>query len=112
MAHSLFLRTASGANQIKKLIAAVAESVLGDGAPPPELLEVNLCDRFGWTFDELDTQDMTRVLPAVGAANTRDALQRILSAMDSGWKMKPSKEDWLIYDQAITLREEWKKQNS
>ena len=55
---------------------------------------------------------MTRVLPAVGAANTRDALQRILSAMDSGWKIKPSKDDWLIYDQAITLRAEWKKQNS
>ena len=55
---------------------------------------------------------MTRVLPAVGAANTRDALQRILQAMDSGWKIKPPKEDWLIYDQAITLREEWKKRNS
>lgn len=36
-----------------------------------------LCERFGWTWDELDEQDMTRIFPAVAAANIRDALARV-----------------------------------
>lgn len=37
-------------------------------------MEVALCERFGWTWQELDEQDEARVMAAVGAANVRDAL--------------------------------------
>ena len=42
-----------------------------------------LCERFGWTFSALDEEDMTRVYPAVGAANMRAALQRVQQWADA-----------------------------
>ena len=36
-----------------------------------------LAERFGWTWQELDEQDMSEVLPAVSAANIHAAVKRI-----------------------------------
>jgi hypothetical protein len=45
------------------------------------VIDILLCDRFGWTLTELDEQDEARLLPAIGAANIGDALRRVL-----GWR--------------------------
>lgn len=36
-----------------------------------------LAERFGWTWDELDEQDMSRVIPAVAASNIHAAVRRV-----------------------------------
>ena len=61
------------------------------------MIDVILCDRFGWTLTELDEQDMSRVLPAVSAANIHAALARVVgwrNAAGNGRKMPlPSEQD-------------------
>jgi len=52
----------------------------------------------GWTLDELDNQDMTRVLPVLIAANTRDALRRVFQFLETQGKYKPSESDWEIWN--------------
>lgn len=69
---------------------------------------MTLCERFGWTWSELDEQDMTRVLPAVTAANIRDSLQRVRGWADSAAAGRhpahPSESDmraWRISQEAL-----------
>lgn len=57
----------------------------GRGGAPQELIDVSLCERFGWTWQELDEQDEARVLPAVGAANVYAALGRV-----NAWMVRAS----------------------
>jgi hypothetical protein len=61
-------------------------------------VDVALCERFGWTWDELDAQDESRVLPAVSAANIAAAAGRIstwLAAAGQGSKVaQPPAADW------------------
>ena len=59
------------------------------------MIDVILCDRFGWTLTELDEQDMSRVLPAVSAANIHAALARVRGwgqAAGRGQKVAPPSE--------------------
>ena len=44
---------------------------------PSEIVDVSLAERFGWTWAELDEQDMSQVLPAVSASNIHAALRRV-----------------------------------
>jgi hypothetical protein len=68
---------------------------------PDEIVDVSLCERFGWTWTELDEQDMSRVLPAVGAANIGAACTRIthwLTAAGAGKKgAEPTPHDWQLW---------------
>jgi len=58
---------------------------------------VDICERFGWTLDEFDRQDMARVMPALAAQNTRRALQRTNQFLESLGRIKPSENDMAIY---------------
>ena len=60
-------------------------------------MDVGLCERFGWTFTELDEQDMARVLPAVGASNVAAALRNVNAYLDSNGRMKPTAHDMTMY---------------
>ena len=42
-------------------MTAVLNSVYENGTPPQELIDINLCEKFGWTFDELDRADPQRL---------------------------------------------------
>jgi hypothetical protein len=62
---------------------------------------VALCERFGWTWTELDEQDDSRVLPAVTAANLSAAAARIpawLNSAGQGAKAaQPPASDWAAW---------------
>lgn len=66
-----------------KLLAAIGDYADGTGPAPEELVDVTLMERFHWTLDELDEADMSRVLPAVAAANIYSALARVMPAMNA-----------------------------
>lgn len=69
---------------------------------------MSLCERFGWTWTELDEQDDARVLPAVAAANVNAALGRVkgwLEAAGAGGKVgRPSEGDWKMWKAAQDAR--------
>ena len=69
------------AQRTKKLLIAVARAVQGDGDLPDEIIDLHLCERFGWTLEELDGQDEARILPALRAENVRRAMARTASAI-------------------------------
>lgn len=66
---------------------------------------MSLCERFGWTWQELDEQDEAQVLPSVAAANVYAALGRVRgwmeqSAMPGSRAAKPSEADWKMWKSA------------
>lgn len=91
----------------KRLVADVTRNVLEDGARPLELIEVELCERFGWTLTELDEQDATRVLPGVYAGNIHGALKRVVRYTETQGRAAPSENDWKIYQFARETRAEY-----
>jgi len=62
---------------------------------------VTLMERFGWTIQELDEQDMARLVPAVSVSNIASALSRVVRWMEmagQGVKAgKPSESDLRIW---------------
>lgn len=78
-----------------KLVGAVFRVVSEGGAWPGKLTDIDLCERFGWTLDELDTQDESRVMPGLRLANIRAAIQRVRKAIDGGGL--PSGDDLEVY---------------
>lgn len=58
-----------------------------------ELFEWDLIKETGWTFDELDRQDMQRVLPALRLAQLRDSAVRVLAYLETLGEYKPGPED-------------------
>lgn len=76
---------------------------------PQELVDVSLCERFGWTWTELGEQDEAQVLPAVAAANVSAALGRVkawLNAAGAGAKVgAPGEADWKMWKAA---QDAWK----
>src|SRR3990167_11161822 len=93
----LCVLAARSAHASKKLIAAVGRYVLDGGDYPDELRDLDICERFGWTLDELDRQDMSRVIPAIAAQNTRRALQRNNLFLESVGKIMPNEGDLSVY---------------
>lgn len=68
-------------------------------------MEGDLCERFHWTFTELDSQAEERVIPAVFLMNIRDSLRRINAFLESHGRIKPSDRDFELYDYARKLAE-------
>ena len=68
-------------------------------------MDVSLCERFGWTFTELDEQDMARVLPAVGASNVAAALRNVNAYLDSNGRYKLNAQDFTLYDIAVKAKD-------
>ena len=84
------------------------------------MLEWDIVHETGWTFEELDRQDSTRVIPALRAANIRAALYRVLSVMNAtpqqitafaegGLPIDPA--DMKIWGETMQIRDEIKRQN-
>lgn len=73
---------------------------------------MSLCERFGWTWAELDEQDEAQVLPSVAAANVHAALGRVkgwLAAAGAGAKAaKPVEADWKMWKAAQDARKQAK----
>ena len=62
---------------------------------------MQLCERFGWTLEELDEQDMARVLSGIAGEHVRRALLRVRDAIDR-FKL-PNQEDFELYSQVEAL---------
>ena len=73
---------------------------------------MSLCERFGWTWAELDEQDESRVLPSVAAANVSGAIHRVkvwLEAAGAGGKgARPAEGDWKMWKAAQDARKQVK----
>ena len=74
-------------------------------------MEIDLWERFGWTPDELDTQDESRILPAVQAANLRQRLSNVIAFLESGGRVKPSEKDLELWKWAGETAEKLKRDN-
>lgn len=77
----------------------------GDGPLPAELLEVDLCEKFGWTLDELDGQDESRVLPGVRAAVLRSRLENVRAFLETQGRMKATDRDLEVWKWAHEVAE-------
>ncbi len=64
-------------------MAAIGDYADGVGPAPEELVDDFLAQRYGWTFSQLDDEDMSRVLPAVAASNIYAAYSRVMPALDA-----------------------------
>lgn len=88
-----------------KLLAAVGDYADGIGPAPVEIVDVTLAERFGWTWTELNEQDMSQVLPAVAASNIYAALKRVTSGLEraalGNAAALPSEDDLRIW-RAVT----------
>ena len=67
------------------------------GPPPAELVEAQLCERFGWTPTELDEQDEGRISRMVILLNMDRAYQHVLSAVRSHRLDVLSEAHWKVY---------------
>jgi len=62
------------------------------------VLDLTLCERFGWTLAELYEQDEAVLLPALAAINIREAVKHCyVDFLGSQGKYKPSDNDWKLY---------------
>ena len=68
-----------------------------NGALPDELQELDIARSLGWTLTQLDGEDMSRVLPGLGLANTRDALSRVKAYLHTHGRVKPTENDLAIW---------------
>ena len=73
----------------------------GEGGLPPETTEADICERFGWTFTQLDDEDQDRVYTAVSLANVRDCVNRIKQWLGSGGKTGIDNRDLEIYGKLV-----------
>jgi len=69
----------------------------GEGGLPAEITETDICERFGWTFTELDNEDQDRVYTAVALANIRDCVSRIKQWLSSSGKSHIDERDLEIW---------------
>lgn len=74
---------------------------LEGGPQPDELVDVAIAERFGWTFDQLDEQDLTRLMPDLYADSIAASLGRVNAFLDSVGKLQPTTRDWVNYKVAI-----------
>ena len=77
----------------------------GEGGIPEELSETQLCERFGWTFTQLDAEDEPRVREGVALSNIRAALGRVQAFLETQGAFHPSESDWEIWGWAERIRD-------
>ena len=73
----------------------------GGGELPDEVVELHLCERFGWTLAEIDEQDTARILPALRAENVRRALARTAASIYA--HQMPDAQDFEIWSEMDKL---------
>ena len=73
---------------------------------PVEATEGYICERFGWTFSQLDEEDIDRVYTSTSLMNIRGALDRIRAWLDSVGKIGISKQDLETYKMVLDAERE------
>jgi len=81
----------------KSRIKEAALYVTGLGPPPDDIIEVQLAERFGWTFSDLAEEDASLVLPAVAASNMVAAYRRVMQALKVHKVEGVAPDDWKVY---------------
>lgn len=81
----------------KKLLIALRNFVQGEGAAPFVLTDGRIAERFGWTFDQLDQQDESRVMIAIQMMNIHDIYERVMRAVMSHNTDSISEDDMKIW---------------
>jgi hypothetical protein len=69
------------------------------------LLEGRLCERFGWTFDELDQQDSGRTLQTVSMMNIAKLYPEVLAAVSQHTTDRLSADHWNAYKLMDSLKQ-------
>lgn len=59
-------------------MVAALNAAYDEGAVPPEVLEYNLMETFGWTQQQLDRQDFARLWRAMSAARVYRAARKVI----------------------------------
>lgn len=77
---------------------------MGEGGLPGELIEADICEKFGWTFAELDEQDQDRVYAGVVLQNIRDSIQRIKNWVDTLGRTHISNDDMELWGTLMKAR--------
>ena len=78
---------------------------------PPEVTEGDICERFGWTFTELDEQDEDRVNLVYSLQNVRDRVDRIKAWLSSVGKTPIDATDMKLYQKIVDAESEIKNAN-
>lgn len=71
-----------------------------------EVTEADICERFGWTFDEMDNQDQDRVFASFAMQNIRDVVGRIKNWLDRSGKTHISQRDMEVYGKILDAEKE------
>jgi hypothetical protein len=66
---------------LKKSLIQLRDFIRGESGAPILLTEGRLVERFGWTFNELDTQDSGRTLQTVSMLNLAQLYPEVLQAI-------------------------------
>ena len=77
---------------------------MGGGGIPYELLEWDLIKTTGWTLEELDRQDMARILPMIELANIRDSLKEVGQYLTTFGQSRPSDAAWRTWKEVMGNR--------
>lgn len=94
------VRRAGKKDIVKKSEIAAIHYYVTEGSPPSqELIDAQIAERFGWTFDELDRQDEGRVMRAVSLLNTARAYREVLSAIEGHKPDSLTPSHWNVYKQ-------------
>jgi hypothetical protein len=85
-------------NSTKKSELAAIHCHVIEGSPPSqELIDAQIAERFGWTFDELDQQDEGRVMRAVSLLNTTKAYRETMGAIEGHNPEAATPSHWNVY---------------
>ena len=87
-------------------MAAFAKYFRGESGLPHELTEADICERFGWTFSQLDEEDVDRVFTAFAMQNVRTYLQEIKSWLDHVGKTHISEQALRMYGRILEAERE------
>ena len=90
----------------KKQLAAFAKFARGEGGLPSEIIEADIAERFGWTFSELDNEDVDRVYTGFALQNVRDSVSRVRSWLDHAGKIHLNKDDLELFGNILDADKE------
>ena len=81
---------------------------MGKGGLPVELTETDICERFGWTFQQLDNEDQDRVYAGFAMQNIRDSVSRIKDWLDRSGKAHIGNQDMEVWGMLMDAEKELK----
>jgi hypothetical protein len=88
----------------------VADYAEGHGGLPPEIVDVRLMERFGWTPQELDDVDEAVTFPAIAAANLAEAAKSVYDWLDAAGAGRKVPEPTAYQIQALNMVKQARKE--